>query len=204
VKFVDDVGLQQIEFSGLALTPSPTLPADSYFNLGYTQAFCIDLYDGKPVGPEAYNVVSLDAAPDPYAVLTLAGMGAIKAGFIAELLTNNTYETAAKAAAMQVAIWEIIDENHNGGSNPWNVSAGQGNFYLDTVNGTHGETTIANSANVMLNALTTGLSFDRYTAVSNGPAPKDFQDFVVVPAPVAVLLGMLGLGVAGVKLRKFA
>ena len=204
----EDVGLQRLQFTDLNIGGPGTIPipADSYFNLGYTEAFCIDLWDGYPIGPDApylYNVMSLDAAPDPYAVPTLNGMGATKAGFIAELLINNTYETAAKAAAMQVAIWEVIDENYGGGTNPWNVSAGQGNFYLDTVNGTHGEIAIAGLANTMLSNLTTGLPFDRYTALSNGPGVKNVQDFVVVPVPGAFLLSMLGVvGVARLKLRK--
>ncbi len=207
IELVEDIGLQQLRFTNVNLSGPPTIPADSYFNLGYEQAFCIDMYDSTPVGPEApitYNVLSLDAAPDPYAVPTLGGMGPTKAAFIAELLINNTYATAQDAAALQVAMWEILDENYSGGTNPWNVSKGQGNFYLDTALGNTDEIAVAGLANIMLGNLTTGLPFDRYTAVSNGPGTKNWQDFVVVPVPTAVLLGILGLGVAGLKLRKFA
>jgi hypothetical protein len=85
------------------------------------------------------------------------------------------------------------------------VSSGQGNFYLDTINGTHGEAEVARLANEMLSELTkTGMDFDRYTALSNGPGDKDVQDFVVVPVPAAFLLGLVGLSVAGVRLRRLA
>jgi hypothetical protein len=214
VAAAEDVGLQQLQFTDLNLGGPGTIPipADSYFNLGYTEAFCIDLWDNNPVGPDApylYDAVPLDAAPDPYAVPTLGGMGATKAGFIAKLLTNDTFETAEKAAAMQVAIWEIIDENYGGGTNPWNVSAGQGNFYLDTVGGTHGEAAIAALANTMLSNLsTTGLPFDPYTALSNGPGIKNVQDYmvvpdsVVVPVPGAAVLALLGIGVIHLGRRR--
>jgi hypothetical protein len=136
-------------------------------------------------------------------------MGPLKASLIAELLIKNPYSTALEAAAVQVAVWEILDENHFlfGGANPWNVSAGlsQGNFYLDTSPGNDDEIAVADLANTMLGNLSAaGLPFDRYTAVSNGPGTKNWQDFVVVPVPAAFLLGMLGLGAAGLKLRKFA
>lgn len=209
-----EAGLFQLQFSNPSFIGPDAIPDGSYFNPGSTSAFCIDLADSLPYVSKEYDVVSLDAAPDPWAVPTLGGMGADKARLIAELLTKNTYETPEKAAAMQVAIWEIIDENYGGGSNPWNVSGGQGNFYLDTVNGTHGEGAIAGLANTMLTTLTTGLPFDKYTAVSNGPGVKNVQDLVVVPVPVSVcvpiplpgalLLGMFGVGAIGLMRRKFA
>jgi hypothetical protein len=42
-----------------------------------------------------------------------------------------------------------------------------------------------------------------YSTAANAPDVY-FDNISFVPVPGAVLLGMLGLGVAGVKLRKFA
>jgi len=148
-----DAGLASVNITNLSLTGPNSIPSDSYLNLGYEQAFCIDLYDNKPYVAAGYSVLSLDAAPDPIAA-PVGGMGSAKAGFIAELLMNNTYETATKAAAVQVAIWEILEEQVNN----WNVSNGQGNFYLGTGSD---EVAVAGLANTMLNGLTTGLPFDR-------------------------------------------
>jgi len=204
-------GLASLDITNVSTTG---LPSDSYLGLGYEQAFCIDLFDGLPFvipnvpgygTPHAYDVVSLDSAPDPKAVPTgSTGMGSNKAGYIAELLNTNSYNTAQTAAAMQVAIWEIVDENYDGGSNSWNVANGQGDFYLIYTPGDGSdEETIAGTANSMLTSLSGPASFDKYTALSNSGS-KELQDFVVVPVPAAALLGMIGLGVVGVKLRKYA
>ena len=209
-----DAGLVSVDITNLSLTGPDSIPSDSYLNLGYEQAFCIDLYDGKPYKPggEAYNVMSLDAAPDVMAVpFGSSGMGLDKAAYIAELLNTNTYDNQNNAAAVQVAIWEIIDEDYGDpgsdgipGPSGWSVTKSQGNFYLDTDQAL--EATIAGLANSMLSALpstTPATSFGRYTALSSGPT-KGYQDVVIVPVPAAILLGLLGLGVAGWKLRKFA
>ena len=200
VTWTDDLyaGLLQLDITALSLTGPDTIPADSYLNLGYEQAFCIDLWDLAPTIPiSGYAVKSLDEAPDPTAANPDGPMGPTKAAYIAELLINNTYNTAQDAAAVQVAIWEILEEEPG---TTWNVSNTYGDFYLGT--GTN-EVAVATSANLMLTGITSGLSFDRYTALSLG-APKSPQDYVVIPTPAAILLGVLGLGAVGLKLRKFA
>jgi len=195
------------------VTADADIPSGSYLNAGYTQAFCVDLIDPKSLAFEDYKVVSLDDTPDPSADPTfnapVNGMGAVRAAYIAELLNTNTYNTANDAAAVQVAIWEIVDENFSSGTNSWSVSKNQGDFYLEyTVGDGSIEETIAGLANTMLNNLppsTPSSSItDPYTALTNRWAGKQVQDYVIVPVPAAVLLGMLGLGAAGLKLRKFA
>jgi len=204
-------GLTSLDITNLSTTG---LPSDSYLALGYESAFCIDLFDNPPFvipgipgydKPHTYNVVSLDSAPDPKAVPSgSTGMGSNKAGYIAELLNTNPYNTDQTAAAMQVSIWEIVDENYGGGSNPWDVSNGSGDFYLIYTPGDGStEETIAGIANSMLSSLTGPATFDVYTALSHSGS-KELQDYVVVPVPAAVMLGILGLGIAGWKLRKYA
>ena len=196
-------GLHGLEMTGMSLTGPDTIPADAFLNLGYSAGFCIDLWDSYPVLSEPYDIVSLDAAPDQAAVPTVGGMGATKASFIAELLENWAYNTDKSAAAMQLAIWEVIDENYDGTTSyAWDVTTG--NFQLANYANDVDANDVKDMANDMLDSLANGVSYDRYVAVSNGPGKDNVQDFVVVPVPAAVLLGMLGLSAAGLRLRKRA
>jgi len=192
-----DAGLLNLDITNLSLTGPQTIPSDSYLNQGYEQAFCTDIWDPYPQpDAESYSVMSLDTTPDPVAA-PVGGMGDLKAKLIAELLIENTYTTDLDAAAVQVAIWEILQESVGS----WDVSNGNGLYYLGTG---ADEIAVATAANDMLAGLSSiGMSYDRYTALSNGGF-KQSQDFVVVPVPAAVLLGILGLSVAGIKLRKYA
>ncbi len=102
---------------------------------------------------------------------------------------------------MQIAIWEILDEEHaifSQAANTWDVTTGD--FQLI------GNASIATLANDMLGGLgdVSNVDYSRYIALSSPMDKGGYQDFVVVPVPAAVLLGMLGLSIAGVKLRRFA
>lgn len=181
-----NVGLHKLELGSLDVVG---LPGDSYLKEGFASVFCIDLYDGIPAGPGyLYNVVSLDAAPDNVPAGT-GPMGPTKAGLIGALLSTGKYTTASEAAAMQMAIWEVLYETSGA------LDLSGGSFHT-------GNTTIASDAAALLAGLSPSADFSKYTAVSqNG---RNYQDFVVVPVPAAVLLGMLGLSAAGLRLRKHA
>jgi hypothetical protein len=191
-----DIGLHLLDLGALNTTStSDPLPSDSYLVEGLIQAFCIDLEDGFPITTQQYDANSLSQAPD---VSSGGPMGDSKAKYMAQLLNMNTYDTAFDAAAIQVALWEILYEDVNN----WDTTASNGNFYLDTSGNAYGEAALATAANSMLSGLQMASSFSEYTALSS--EGKNSQDFVLVPVPAAVLLGMLGLGIAGWKLRKFA
>ena len=127
-------------------------------------------------------------------------MGETKARQIAKILQTNDYHQSDKAAAMQIAIWEILDEEnvfYSQSANAWDITTGD--FQLI------GNASIATLANSILGGLgdVSNVDYSRYIALSSPDGKGGYQDFVVVPVPAAFLLGMLGLGVAGVKLRRF-
>lgn len=206
----DPIATRPNEYAGVSyiqstsLVPSATpLPDGAYANFGgVLVGFCIDLYDPAPaiLPPAEYEVLSLNEAPDPMAAVS--GMGEIKAKQIARILqTNNYHESDEVAAAMQIAIWEILDEEHAVFSQSANaLDVTTGDFKLI------GDASIATLANNMLGGLgdVSSVDYSRYIALSSSDGKGSYQDFVVVPVPAAVLLGMLGLSVVGVKLRKFA
>jgi hypothetical protein len=156
-------------------------------------------------------------------------MGSLRAGYLATLLntywdqdnwssvTSRTFDLGGGpavysanrvAAAVQAAVWEIVDE-FNTDTTGWTgdtvVPTGW-NVKSDLFR-VSGDATVQNLANAMLSSVvgTGPSSFANYWGVSNSRDASHYQDYVVrVPAPAAVLLGMLGLSVAGLKLRKYA
>lgn len=153
------------------------------------QSFCIDLQDNSTSSTVTYKVTDLKDAADP----TFGPMGAAKATALAELLYENWVPgmTNDHLRSLQVAVWEVTADG------PGSLDLASGSFrcndagassYLSTINGSYAPT-----------SLFVGLSSPYTDGV------RAYQDYVVkVPVPAAVLLGILGLGVAGWKLRKFA
>ena len=165
---------------------------DGYLDDGPVDAFCIDVWDYAPGSFQQYNIMSLDAAPDPGA----GPMGATKASHLAQLLDNywNGPLDNITASAIQIATWEVVDENTDSF-----YSLTSGNFKVS------GNADVMTLANTMLGSITTGSPFNNYVALSNSTTENKYQDYVVkTPIPPSVIIGLIGMGVAGLKLRKFA
>jgi hypothetical protein len=175
-----------ISIGGTWHTSPPDVYAGSY-NLivdGVSmQSFCIDLQDNSIGTIQTHNVVHLEDAPDPDA----GPMGTARAMALAELLYENwtTGMSNADLLSLQVAVWEVVADwdgayDLTGGS--FTATNAGASAYLATIGG--------------------GVDYTSYfVGLSNGT----YQDYVVrVPLPGAILLGMLGLSIAGIKLRKFA
>ena len=164
---------------------------DGSSNSFAVDAFCIDVWDYAPGSFQNYSIVSLDSAPDPGA----GPMGSIRASHLAQMYNiywNGPLDNIT-ASALQIATWEVVDEK----TASYNVTNGSFNVT--------GNSSVLTLANTMLGSITSGSSFNNYVALSNSTTSNKYQDYVVkTPVPTSVILGILGLTVVGVKLRKYA
>jgi hypothetical protein len=166
------------------------------------------------------NVNTLDDAPKPSGPGG-STMGDTKADYLRELwadvaagqgVANNELASAldkTEAAAMQLAVWEIVYEDKPDttgatatyGAGNWNVLVNDAGSPSDSFK-TSNNTAAAAQANTWLD-LVTG------SGATPGPSlvalvNESCQDYITIPVPGAVLLGLLGLSAAGIRLRRFA
>jgi len=221
-------GIYQLTLTDLSVSPSSPYPEAtlSQYFANPVSSFCVDIWDTVP-SPDAqwYDIMPLAEVPDPMSSGS-AGMGPLRASYVTQLL--NTYwdldnwadpatlqfdvQTADEmAASVQAAIWEIVDEYDRLQTTPppggwdWDVTRG-----VFQVHGFDASTNrVVSAANQILNSLDSLVPVYPYSYVGlSNPIKMDnleYQDYIVrVPVPAAVLLGFLGLGAAGLKLRKFA
>lgn len=151
------------------------------------QSFCIDLQDLASTNTHTYEVKALKDAPDE----GFGPMGQAKAAALSELLARNWDDIGSSdvaAAALQLAVWEVVSD------------FGTAGYGLDE--GTFKTTSYVDEVNALLGSISGTIPATDYffAALSSGC----HQDFVVraVPVPGAALLGFLGLGTAGMKLRR--
>lgn len=205
------VGVYKLDIYG---SDAETLGID-----GIVQSFCIDIWDYSPSGEhKLYQATSLSGAPDAGA----GPMGDDRARYLATLLNLKWTDALASnldAAALQAAVWEVVDEGNvtdgvGSAASPdgWNVwryatdNEGKalpspGNFYVSNYE-------VAMLANSWLGEVRniSGSDYeDRYLALSNHTSGPYYQDYVVrVPVPAASLLGIIGMTMAGIRLRRRA
>jgi hypothetical protein len=166
-----------------------------------TWGFCIEM-QYAPTSFQQYNIIDVQDAP---VTESPSGdvMGDTKADYIRELwamVNPSPSMLNVNAAAFQVAVWEIVYEDADYES--WDVDAWD-NSNLTTYSSfkVAGDADVISTAQGWLDDLGIGTLDNSLVALSRG----DTQDYIVkVPVPGAVLLGLLGFCVAGLKLRKLA
>jgi hypothetical protein len=158
--------------------------------------FCIEM-QGSTTANVLYNVLDLEAAPINQGPGGLP-MGITKADYIRELWALHIGDATTNngAAAFQAAVWEIVYEDKLA----WNVKT---HDTTDTMNSfkIDGNDTVEALANTWLGQLDGSGPLAYLGALSNA----SYQDYVVqIPAPGAVVLGVLGLGLIGWVRRRIA
>jgi hypothetical protein len=103
---------------------------------------------------------------------------------------GTTAERKADAAALQSAIWYIEQEFNT-------IAAGQATTWYNEAVGAVASGAWSGIGNVRVLNLYTG-----YNSLSNTVSGSAQDILVMVPVPATVLLGLLGLGLGGWKLRK--
>lgn len=183
--------LQITSYADNAANPADLPDGGSSLLSGTVAGFCIDFQDlVYPGNTYSVNVDMLKDTPDG----PLGPMDVLKAGQIAWLLDHNAWGLSmagADAAAMQLAIWEIVNEKTEVG---YNVLSG--NFFSATPG------SITTAAQTLLGSVPSYVSSAAGYVGLYSLVKQDFVVSVPVPVPGAVLLGMLGLVYAGVKLRR--
>lgn len=174
---------------------------------GQIKTFCVEMNEGFVDDPIVYTVTEISNVPEhaPPGVMSAAKqtlMQDLFARYYDDVMNHPTSDWAVssdKAAAFQLAIWEISHENLTSDSDAsavlgeLNISVGAMAF-TDTYNS---ET--AAIASSMLSSLGNG-GFMAYSKLLGLTNPNNQDMLIVVPTPA--IAGLAGLGLVGMRRRR--
>ncbi len=173
------VGVHNFEMKDFDPSEDPILPR---------WGFCIEA-DPSSTQFQSYEVVDLEDAPEPDGPGGNA-MGIVKADYIRQLWAARISEVDddISAAAFQLAVWEIVYDD------VWGLSEGSGSFYVYSSTNSNVTGAVALASDWL-----SDFDFSGDKANLLALQSMSYQDFVVevVPAPGAILLGGLGMGLVG-------
>ena len=186
---------------------------------GYGQilGFCVEINEGFPDDPIAYDVVDPTSVPEESPP---GNMSANQSAMMQDLFRRYYSTTVDRgssswtdyqnnAAAFQLVVWEISHENFSSADLAGmqaELNIDEGAFVVtDATNGDAGAaTTVSTLAGNMIAALGGGgwQSYGNLLGASNGSSGSDDnQDFLfVVPSPA--IAGLAGLGLVGMRRRR--
>ena len=184
-------------------TTAPTSGTD-------TDSFCVDVTDSSTTTWQIYNVVELENAPDPSG----KNMGTAKANDIRQLFALAFLPAAvwheasdSKAAAVQAAVWEIINEKagtaysltNTPGETWWTTAGNEG-----TINTANGWLTTINTDNAVDGGNDLPLYPDLMVLTN-----ETYQDFTIVrkgippvPEPLTMASAFFAIGGLGAYIRR--
>ena len=167
----------------------------SFFNNltygGEVTTFCVEMNEGFPDDPIVYTVAELTSVPEE---TPPGNMNQMKADYMSDLYARWYYQSGTgnrdKAAAFQLAVWEISHEN-------WTTKS-ELNILVGAMSITdYNNQNVLDYANEMIASLDGTMDFERVLGLTN---PNNQDMLIVVPSPA--IAGLAGLGLAGMRRRR--